>query len=291
MIQQTLAIWSLVTLPFLNPAYTSGSSWFTYCWSLAWRILSITLLACEMRQVYRSWNILWDWNENWHFLVLWPLLSFSNLLAYLKYSTLTTSSFRILNSLDGISSFPLALFIVIFPKVLLSGYTWMTTLSWLSGSLRTFLFSSVYSCHLFLISSASVKSLPFLPFIVPILAWNSPLISPTFLKRSLVCSILLFSLFLCNVALRMPSYLSLLFSGTLHSVECLSLSPLPFTSLFSSVIFKTSSDKHFAFVHFFFFRMILIAASFTVLQTSLHSSSGTLSTRYIPLNLFITFTV
>ena len=41
-----LAIWSLVPLPFLKPAWTSGSSLFTYCWSLAWRILSITLLAC-----------------------------------------------------------------------------------------------------------------------------------------------------------------------------------------------------------------------------------------------------
>ena len=30
---------------------TSGSSQFTYCWSLAWRILSITLLACEMSAV------------------------------------------------------------------------------------------------------------------------------------------------------------------------------------------------------------------------------------------------
>ena len=48
MIQQMLAIWSLVCLPFLNPAYTSGGSWFTYCWNLAWRILSITLLACDM---------------------------------------------------------------------------------------------------------------------------------------------------------------------------------------------------------------------------------------------------
>ena len=38
-------------LPFLNPACTSGSSWFTYCWSLAWRILSITLLACEMNTI------------------------------------------------------------------------------------------------------------------------------------------------------------------------------------------------------------------------------------------------
>ena len=52
-IQQMLAIWSLVPLPFLKPAWTSGSSWFRYCWSLAWRILSITLLACEMSTIVR----------------------------------------------------------------------------------------------------------------------------------------------------------------------------------------------------------------------------------------------
>ena len=46
MIQQLLAIWSLVPLPFPNAPRTSGSSQFTYCWSLAWRILSITLLVC-----------------------------------------------------------------------------------------------------------------------------------------------------------------------------------------------------------------------------------------------------
>ena len=40
MIQPMLAISSLVPLPFLKPAWTSGSSWFMYCWSLAWRILS-----------------------------------------------------------------------------------------------------------------------------------------------------------------------------------------------------------------------------------------------------------
>ena len=43
-----LAIWSLVPLPFLNSTWTSEISQFMYCWSLAWRILSITLLACEM---------------------------------------------------------------------------------------------------------------------------------------------------------------------------------------------------------------------------------------------------
>ena len=47
MIQLMLEIWSVVPLPFLNPAWTSGISRFTYCWSLVWRILSITLLACE----------------------------------------------------------------------------------------------------------------------------------------------------------------------------------------------------------------------------------------------------
>ena len=38
MIQWKLAIRSLVPLPFLNPAWTSGSSQFTYWWNLAWRI-------------------------------------------------------------------------------------------------------------------------------------------------------------------------------------------------------------------------------------------------------------
>ena len=46
-----VAIWCLVPLPFLNPAWTSGSSRFMYCWSLVWRILSITLLVCAMNAI------------------------------------------------------------------------------------------------------------------------------------------------------------------------------------------------------------------------------------------------
>ena len=53
MIPRMLAIWSLVPLPFLKPVWTSGSSWFPYCWSLAWRILSITLPECEMSAIVR----------------------------------------------------------------------------------------------------------------------------------------------------------------------------------------------------------------------------------------------
>ena len=79
-----LAIWSLVPLPFLNPAWTSGSSWFTYCWSLACRIFEHYFASvwdvCNCAVVWAFFGIafLWDWNENWPFPVLWPLLSFPN---------------------------------------------------------------------------------------------------------------------------------------------------------------------------------------------------------------------
>ena len=161
MIQQMLAIWSLVPLPFLNPAWTSGSSWFTYCWSLPWRILSITLLTCELSVIAVFWTFfgiafLWDWNENWPFPVLWPLLS---LFCWrIECSTFTASSFRIWNSSAIIPSPPLTLFAVMLPKAhvashsRLSGSRWMITPSWLSGSWKSFLYGSVYSCHLFLIS-------------------------------------------------------------------------------------------------------------------------------------------
>ena len=183
MIRYMLAIWSLVPVPFLNPAWTSGISQFTYYWSLVRRILGegngtplqysclenpidggdwwatvhgvarsqtrlsdftftfhfhtlekatathSSVLALRIpgmgepgglpsmgsHRVEHDWSdltaaagggfwddlaskwnewscaivwtfygiaFLWDWNENWPFPVLWPLLSFSSLLAY-----------------------------------------------------------------------------------------------------------------------------------------------------------------------------------------------------------------
>ena len=55
------------SFPVLNPAWISASSWFTYCWTLAWRILSITLLAREMDRgawwaaVHGSQRVGHDW--------------------------------------------------------------------------------------------------------------------------------------------------------------------------------------------------------------------------------------
>ena len=119
---------------------------------------------------------------------------------HIECSTFTALSFRIWNRSAGIPSPPLALFIVMLPKAHLtshsrvSGSRWVITPSWLSGSWRSFSYSSsMYSCYLFLISSDSVRSIPFLSFIVPIFAWNVPLVSLIFLKRSLVFPIVSFS--------------------------------------------------------------------------------------------------
>ena len=84
---------------------------------------------------------------------------------HIECSTFTASFLRIWNSSTGIPSPPLALFIVKLPKAHLtshsrmSGSRWVITPSWLSGLWRSFLYSSVYSCYLFLISSASVRSI------------------------------------------------------------------------------------------------------------------------------------
>ena len=152
-IQKMLVIWSLVPLPFLNP-WTSGSSWFAYCWSLAWRILSITLLACEMSAIVRSFehsltlpffgtgmkiNLFQSWGHCWFFQICW----------HIECSTFRASSFRIWNSSTEIPWPPLALFVVMLPKTYftshsrMSGSRWLIIPSWLSILIRSFFF--VYS--------------------------------------------------------------------------------------------------------------------------------------------------
>ena len=165
-----LAIWFLIALPFLKPAWTSGSSWFMYCWSLAWRNLSITLLACEMSAIVQQFEhslalpffgigmktyLFQSFGHCWVFQICW----------HIECSTFIASSFRISNSSTGIPSPPLALFVVMLSKAHLTSHSRMSgsrsviTPSWLSGLWRSFLYSSsVYSCHIFLICSASVTT-------------------------------------------------------------------------------------------------------------------------------------
>ena len=150
-----LALWSLVPLPFLKPAWTSGSSQFTYHWSLAWRILSITLLVCEMSAVVRLFehslalpffgigmktDLFQSCGHCWVFQICW----------HIECSTFTASSFRIWNNSTGIPSPPLALFIVMLPKAHFTSHSrmsvsrWVITPSWLSWSGSSFLYSSSF---------------------------------------------------------------------------------------------------------------------------------------------------
>ena len=133
----------------------------------------------------------------------------------------------------------------------MSGSRRVITPSWLSGLWRYFLYSSsVYSCHLFLMSSAYVRSILFLSFIEPTFAWNVPLVSLIFLKRSLVSPILLFFSISFHWSLRKAflSLLAILWNSAFKWVY-LSFSPLLFTSLLFTAISYASSDNHFALVY------------------------------------------
>ena len=263
MIQWMLAIWSLVPLPFLKPTWTSGSSQLKHCFS--------SLLKCVLENFEHYFTSVWD---ECNCVVVWAFFGIVffgigketdlfqscdhavfQICWHIEWSTFTASSFRIWNSSTGILKPPLALFVLMLPKAHLtlhsrmSGSRWVITLLWLFGSWRSFSYSSsVYSCHLFLTSSASVRSITFWSFIEPIFAWNVPLVSLIFLKRRLVFTILLFSFISLHWSLRKAflSLLAILWNSAFKWVY-LSFSYSLFASLLVTAICKASSDIHFVF--------------------------------------------
>ena len=143
--------------------------------------------------------------------------------------------------------------------------------------------SSVYSCHLFLISSFSVRPRSFLSFIEPIFAWNVSLVSLIFLKRSLVFPFCCFPLFLCTDCWGWLSYLFLLFFGTLHSDACIFPFLLCFSLLFfSQLCVSPPQTAILLFLHFFSMEMVLIPVSCTMPRTSVHSSSALYLSDLVP---------
>ena len=69
----SLNIWKFMVHVLLKPGLENFKHYFTSVWDecscvVVWAFFGITFLR--------------DWNENWPFPVLWPLLSFPNLLAY-----------------------------------------------------------------------------------------------------------------------------------------------------------------------------------------------------------------
>jgi len=69
----SLNMWKFTVHVLLKPGLENFEHYFTSVWD-----------ECNCAVVWTFFGIafLWDWNENWPFPVLWPLLSFPNLLAY-----------------------------------------------------------------------------------------------------------------------------------------------------------------------------------------------------------------
>ena len=104
--KSSLNIWKFTVHILLKPGLENFERYVTSMWDEG---------NCVV--VWTSFGIafLWDWNENWPFPVLWPLLNVPNLQAcWAKH--LTASSFRTWSSSAGIPSPPLALFVVMLPK-------------------------------------------------------------------------------------------------------------------------------------------------------------------------------
>ena len=135
----SLNIWKFMLHILLKPELENFEHSFASVWDEC---------NCEVVWAFFGIAFLWDWNENWTFPVLWPLLSFPNLLAdwvqhfqshllesEIGQSFVTSPSFGILLP-------PLALFIVMLPKAHLtlhsrmSGSRWVITPLWLSWSWR-----------------------------------------------------------------------------------------------------------------------------------------------------------
>ena len=135
----------------------------------------------------------------------------------------------------------------------------------------------MYSCHFFLISSASVRSRPFLSFIELHLCMKCSLGISNFLEEisSLSHSVvfLYFFALITEEGFLISSYYSL---ESAFRCLYLSFSPLLFASLLYTAVCKASPDSHFAFLHFFSMGMNLILVFCTMSRTSFHSSSGTL---------------
>ena len=69
----SLNIWKFLVHVLLNPGLENFEHYFTSVWDECNYVVVWTLFVIAF---------LWDWNENWPFAVLWPLLSFPNLLTY-----------------------------------------------------------------------------------------------------------------------------------------------------------------------------------------------------------------
>ena len=71
--KSSLNVWKFTVHILLKPGLENFEHYFANMWNEC---------SCAVIWVFFGIALLWDWNENWPFPVLWPLPSFPNLLAY-----------------------------------------------------------------------------------------------------------------------------------------------------------------------------------------------------------------
>ena len=103
-----LNIWKFSVHVLLKPRLQNFEHYFASLWDEC---------NCTVVWAFVGIAFLWDWNENWPFPVLWPLLSFPNVLAYWAQHCVSGSEQKILQA------FPFRSFIredCLFPPSLFS---------------------------------------------------------------------------------------------------------------------------------------------------------------------------
>ena len=120
----SLNIWKFSVHLLLKPGLENFEHFFDSVWD-----------ECNCVVVWTFFGIafLWNWNENWPFPVFWSLLSFQ-IFWHIECSTFTALSFRTWNTPAGIPSPPLALFIVMLPKALLTSHSRISGSRWVITS-------------------------------------------------------------------------------------------------------------------------------------------------------------
>ena len=71
--KSSLNIWKFMVHVLLKPGLENFEHYFASMWDEC---------KCAVVWIFFGIAFLWDWNENWPFPVLWPLLSFPDLLTY-----------------------------------------------------------------------------------------------------------------------------------------------------------------------------------------------------------------
>ena len=120
--KSNLNIWKFSLHVLLKPGLENFKHYFASMWDK---------YNCKVVWTFSGIAFLWDWNENWPFQSCGHCRVFQ-VSWHIKCSIFTASSFRIWNSSAGITSPPLALFIVMLPEDNLTSHSRISGSRWIS---------------------------------------------------------------------------------------------------------------------------------------------------------------